>query len=411
MRAKVNYLFSIFSSFIGFLILFSPAQAYGGDLSISKSSVRFSEKVFMEGSSVRIYATIYNSSTNDLLGTVKFYDKTAGRQIGSDQTISLFANKTDDVFIDWTPWFPGNHTITATIDPWIAECDDPSNNTVEKTITVLKDTDHDGIQDDKDPDDDNDKIPDTEDAFPLDASEWQDTDGDRIGDNADEDDDNDGIKDTEDAFPLDSRESEDTDNDGTGNNEDPDDDNDGLSDEEEKKIGTDPNNPDTDNDTVNDSEDKFPLDQSEQYDFDNDEIGDNKDDDDDNDGIPDTEDLNDHNKGPLIVLENEYETAFLNRLLVLDASASTDPDGEVKEIQWIIDEKEAKTGNKTGHTFNTTGQHSIKVIAIDDKNESREKIYYLNVFNLDLYLQSVLIAIIIILAIVIIIKYSSQAKK
>ena len=44
---------------------------------------------------------------------------------------------------------------------------------------------------------------DTNDAFPLDASESVDTDLDGIGNNADTDDDNDGVADANDAFPLD----------------------------------------------------------------------------------------------------------------------------------------------------------------------------------------------------------------
>jgi gliding motility-associated-like protein len=50
------------------------------------------------------------------------------------------------------------------------------------------DTDSDGMGDFCDNDDDNDGTPDTEDAFPLDASEDTDTDGDGIGDNADTED-------------------------------------------------------------------------------------------------------------------------------------------------------------------------------------------------------------------------------
>lgn len=406
-----NYKKVILSAFVCFFIASGTLLAYGGDLSISKSSVRFSKQSFLEGSSVRIYATVYNASKNDLLGTVKFYDKSAGKQIGSDQTISLFSNKTDDVFVDWTPWFAGNHTISVTIDPWVTEGDDSSNNTAVKTVNVLPDNDYDGIQDDEDPDDDNDGISDIDDMFPEDPNEWLDTDGDRIGDNADEDDDNDGIPDGEDAFPLDSREWFDTDKDGTGDNADNDDDNDGLPDHEEEKIGTDPLNPDTDNDTVKDGEDAFPLDQSEQYDFDSDGIGDTKDEDDDNDGIKDDDDINDHNAGPEIYLKNTYFFAFLNRELLLDASATTDKDGEIKDIQWIIDDSKAKIGEKLLYTFNETGKHTIKIIAIDDKDESREKTFHLTVYNLDLYLKSVLFALIIILAIIIIIKYSSQAFK
>ena len=90
--------------------------------------------------------------------------------------------------------------------------------------TEWVDSDDDGIGNNADEDDDNDGVPDIEDAFLLDATEWVDGDGDGtgnnadafadnpdewadsdadgIGDNADPDDDNDGIPDGEDAFPF-----------------------------------------------------------------------------------------------------------------------------------------------------------------------------------------------------------------
>ncbi|MFK7993997.1 MAG: PKD domain-containing protein, partial [Granulosicoccus sp.] len=93
------------------------------------------------------------------------------------------------------------------------------------------DTDGDGIPDSLDSDDDNDGFADSEDAFPLNASEWLDSDNDNIGNNADLDDDNDSVADLEDDFPLDATEWLDTDGDGIGNNADPDDDNDGALDD------------------------------------------------------------------------------------------------------------------------------------------------------------------------------------
>jgi len=50
-------------------------------------------------------------------------------------------------------------------------------------------------------DTDGDGVPNDEDAFPQDPSEWIDSDGDGIGDNADTDDDNDGILDVFDFVP------------------------------------------------------------------------------------------------------------------------------------------------------------------------------------------------------------------
>ena len=62
-------------------------------------------------------------------------------------------------------------------------------------IAIPLDTDSDKIYDHIDSDDDNDKVPDEEDAFPKDPNEWKDTDNDGTGDNADVDDDGDGFED------------------------------------------------------------------------------------------------------------------------------------------------------------------------------------------------------------------------
>ena len=154
------------------------------------------------------------------------------------------------------------------------------------------------------PDDqDCDGVIDSDDAFPLDPTEWLDTDNDGIGNNADTDDDGDGVEDEEDAFPLDSTESVDTDNDGIGNNADTDDDGDGVSDAEDafpldstESVDTDNdgvgNNADTDDDGdgVSDAEDAFPLDSTESVDTDNDGVGNNADTDDDGDGVLDSND-------------------------------------------------------------------------------------------------------------------------
>jgi hypothetical protein len=66
------------------------------------------------------------------------------------------------------------------------------------------DTDGDFISNVTDTDDDNDGVLDTDDAFPLDATESVDSDLDGTGNNADTDDDNDGIVDTDDEAPLNS---------------------------------------------------------------------------------------------------------------------------------------------------------------------------------------------------------------
>ena len=126
--------------------------------------------------------------------------------------------------------------------------------TIFEVSTDTTDSDGDGLLDFMDDDDDNDTVPDEQDAFPLDPEESLDTDGDEIGNNADTDDDNDNVIDTEDAFPLDASESVDTDGDEIGNNADTDDDNDGLLDTEEAAIGTNPLLADTDEDGFSDGD-------------------------------------------------------------------------------------------------------------------------------------------------------------
>jgi Ca2+-binding RTX toxin-like protein len=143
---------------------------------------------------------------------------------------------------------------------------DANDNCILTANADQADFDGDDVGDACDPDDDGDGVPDGDDAFPFDATRWSDFDGDGLDDSADNcsfipnpdqadfdgdglgdvcdpDDDNDGVPDSDDAFPFDPDESVDTDGDGIGNNADLDDDNDGYSDEVEEAAGSDPLDP------------------------------------------------------------------------------------------------------------------------------------------------------------------------
>lgn len=361
----------------------------------------------MEGKLIRIYATVGNHSQKDLLGVVRFLDN--GNQIGADQAISIFKRATDGVFIDWSPNY-GNHTIAVKIYPWIPEIDDPSNNWIKTDIYVIQDTDHDGIANEQDEDDDNDGVNDTEDAFPLNSGEQYDTDGDGVGDNTDTDDDNDDVPDEHDDLPLDPNETTDTDNDGIGNVKDTDDDNDGFSDAVEENLRTDPLDADTDDDGYIDSEDDFPVDSEEWLDTDDDKIGNNADTDDDNDGILDTDDEYPLNKAPKIVLaDDDFKVALFGKK-VFDASPSVDEDGQIVSFLWDID-GETKEGNSIIHTFEETGQDTVILTITDDNGESITKEFQVSVVNTAIYIQSLSLLLAILLALLIFFKYIAEAEK
>lgn len=393
------------------LLLSSPvsraAATYSGDISINSPDLRFSKSVFLEGDTIRVYATTKNNSNLDLLGTVRFYDN--GKQTGSDQAISIFANKTDDVFIDWSPNEFGYHNLSAKIFPWKPEIDNPGNNTVEEKIYVEQDTDHDGLKNTIDPDIDGDNVVNEKDAFPLNPRESADTDGDSKGNNADTDDDNDGVPDKFDDLPLDPNETIDTDKDSIGNIADTDDDNDGITDKDEENIGTDPINPDTDGDTVKDGQDAFPLDKKEWIDTDSDNIGNNTDIDDDNDKIPDIEDPFPLNKGPVIELEEI--PAYVNTMepFTLDATPSYDEDGKIINFEWKVD-GQISEGNIFTETFKKPGTHNISLTVKDNSGESKTINFKVNVLNVKLYIQLGIVLIAILLALLIYFRYIATTK-
>jgi hypothetical protein len=140
-------------------------------------------------------------------------------------------------------------------------------------------------------DEDNDGVPNSDDAFPYDSNETKDSDGDGTGDNADafpnddsetEDSDGDGVGDNTDVFPNDGSESVDTDNDGTGDNADAfpnddseteDSDGDGVGDNTDVFPNDGSESVDTDNDGTGDNADAFPNDDSETEDSDGDGVG------------------------------------------------------------------------------------------------------------------------------------------
>ncbi len=139
-----------------------------------------------------------------------------------------------------------NHTgMTEAFDPSIDSDEDSIADAFDNCPLVANpnqtntDQSHDG-GDACDNDDDNDGIEDSEDQYPQDPTEVRDSDGDGIADNRDDDIDNDGVANHLDAMPFDASEYSDHDGDGIGDNADTDDDNDGMDDQWELRYGLNP---------------------------------------------------------------------------------------------------------------------------------------------------------------------------
>lgn len=345
--------------------------AASGDLELIPGSIKFSVEPLSEGRKTRIYATVKSNSIDDLYGIVRFIDVNHGAQIGSDQPISVFGGRTDDIFVDWMPG-AGEHKLKIEVLPW-QKGDNASNNAASLNVTVIADQDYDGISDEKDNDIDGDGVMNSEDAFPRNSKETKDNDGDGIGDNQDTDDDNDNAIDPEDAFPLDPKESKDSDHDGIGDNADPDIDGDGIENDTEIKNGTDPRQADTDGDGVPDNKDAFPLDPKESKDTNSNGIGDNSDPDIDGDGIPNSQDTFPKNIAPKVAAVNTPYIVRVHEKILLDATPSLDLDGKVEKVEWVIDGRTTYQGITQEVTLDEPGSHEIELRITDNSGETRSQ--------------------------------------
>lgn len=254
-----------------FALLFRATPAFAEiNISLNDSDVTLSKEEPFAGDTVKIFARLNNLGDADVLGYVIFTDN--NKQIGEPQSISIRQNTYDDVFVDWKVT-AGEHKIETSVFDFNTDDQSPRKDKVlQKNYSIDSDSDADGIGDKIDSDDDNDGILDEQeiklginplkadtdgdsvidkaDVFPLDKTEWRDTNNNGIGDNKDTDADGDGINNEDETKIY-----------GT-NPSSQDSDSDGVSDNQEIKNTTNPNKKDTDGDGVIDSEDAFPLDAS-----------------------------------------------------------------------------------------------------------------------------------------------------
>lgn len=397
----------LIASIFGFMLSSPIAFAASGDLVLYDGNVNIVSAQILEGSTVRIKATVLNSSDYDLLGSVKF--EVSGSQIGSDQPISAFAGKTDDVFIDWTPASFGLYTVKISVIPWDSSSDNPGNNVVEKEVYVEQDTDGDGVKNSADEDIDGDGVINSEDLYPEDRNESKDTDGDGQGDNADQDDDNDGVLDADDQLPLDPNSSKDMDGDTISDEIDTDVDGDGLENNEEIKLATDSVNSDTDGDGTDDGGDDFPTDASESSDTDGDGLGDNSDSDIDGDGILNEDDKAPYDSAPEVVLNHNFFIADIGEEVNFDASNSTD-DSQIVQYLWQFG-NETVAGEIVTKSFNTQGLQTATLMLIDDSGQATTKDISIRVLDYKFVITAILFALVLLsIAFYLIYRYNTRAQ-
>ncbi|MFP6801667.1 MAG: thrombospondin type 3 repeat-containing protein, partial [Pseudomonadales bacterium] len=168
--------------------------------------------------------------------------------VAFDSVVGVSASQSAMPLID--PGNPDNSYLILKMEGSGSGSKMPIGGTVSTTnLQLIRDWVSNGAVKDDDagstePDNDGDTIADATDNCPnVSNSDQIDTDNDSSGDACDADDDGDGVIDTEDTFPLNATEWVDSDMDGIGDNADSDDDNDGISDAAEERVGLDPLNP------------------------------------------------------------------------------------------------------------------------------------------------------------------------
>ncbi len=175
-----------------FLIACSVPFAYAAEESIKNAgfipaNIWYSKDPFFAEENIRIYTVVFNGSSYDLEGMVRFLDN--GILIGKMPFSLAGGGRVRDIWIDWKAT-SGKHTITAQITDTTASLaggarytialDNTETGKSERNIDI--DTDNDGIGNSEDLDDDNDGVSDIEELKNGTDPLKKDTNGDGVSD-------------------------------------------------------------------------------------------------------------------------------------------------------------------------------------------------------------------------------------
>lgn len=164
---KKNYRLQVF---LFGLFAFIPLLTFAAPLSNAgflQGGIWYSKDPFFAGDTVRVYAAVFNSSNEDLAGTVEFLDNK--KSLGNADFFVERGGKFTQVWVDWNVT-EGDHRVEAVItkasiirvgsSPVPIELQQAKAQ--ESLRQVDKDTDRDGIGNNTDADDDNDGVSDAQ---------------------------------------------------------------------------------------------------------------------------------------------------------------------------------------------------------------------------------------------------------
>ncbi|MDZ4231894.1 MAG: hypothetical protein U1C72_01430, partial [Candidatus Pacearchaeota archaeon] len=161
---RVFLLVIIFSLFCFPLIGLAASLSNAGFL---QGGIWYSKDPFFAGETVRVYAALFNSGSEDIAGSVEFFDN--GYSLGTSDFFVEHSGKFAQVWVDWNT-SEGEHLVEAIITEASAirigkeavPIQLQQNVAQQSARRVQMDSDGDGIGNDDDIDDDNDGISDAQ---------------------------------------------------------------------------------------------------------------------------------------------------------------------------------------------------------------------------------------------------------
>lgn len=158
-----------FFAFFVFLAL-APVSSFAGTLPAGfvGEALWLSKEQFFAGETIQLFTAVRNSTSQDIAGEIIFSD--AGKELGK-VLLTLAQESAQIVSFSWTAT-AGEHTFRAAFTGENG-ASFQAPRTGEKIVSVDLDTDHDGVGNEADTDDDADGIADAKDPEPLVAEKKQ----------------------------------------------------------------------------------------------------------------------------------------------------------------------------------------------------------------------------------------------